>query len=133
MNCLFAPLEVNCIRMQIKVFKAQCISDLLLLVFAFPKRHFIPKMSTTKKSFSRVYARMCGLQCILDNELCSYTIGRRSQTFLIFMTVPLFFLRRFYDIAALQTRNAELPFSRSVTEPKLHKNTTIPTKCNAGG
>ena len=52
MNCLFAPLEVNCIRMQIKVFKAQCISDLLLLVFAFPKRHFIPKMSATKKSFS---------------------------------------------------------------------------------
>ena len=46
----------------------------------------------------------------------------------------LFFsLRRFYDIAALQTRNAELPFSRSVTEPKLHKNTTIPTKRNAGG
>ena len=34
---------------------------------------------------------MCGLQCILDNELCSYTIGRRSQTFLIFMTIPLFF------------------------------------------
>ena len=58
MNCLFAPLQVNCIRMQIKVFKAQCISDLLLLVFAFPKRHFIPKMSATKKVLVE-FMRVC--------------------------------------------------------------------------
>ena len=86
--------------------------------------------SGQKSYFWRYYSNFLEKKLVLrcPSLLTVYNFGLLvimyiSKSFLIFMV--LFSFRRFYDIAAIKSRNAELPLCRSVTEPKIHKNTTM--------
>ena len=82
--------------------------------------------NTCVRVFIHFYSYMYVLKFLLTFMVKSLHVVYCSLIGNTFLS--LHFYCRMCDIAAIQSRNAELPFCRSVTEPRIHKTMTLPKR-----